>query len=347
MIPPAANPPSTQLAGRNLIVVIGIDHYEHWRPLGNAVSDASGARSLFLRLGFEDVVPPLLDAKATRAALDALVNDDLAALRPDDSLVVFYAGHGGARAHDLHGQPVKSGHLIPVDAAVDRISTWINLEAWLRAVSVLPPRHVLVILDACYSGIALDPVIRWRDEGGPPTAPLATLQARSSRRIITSALDDERALDTGPVPGHSLFTGAVIEALTGGIASAAGVVTGSELGVWVRQRVRTYPRAQQTPDFGAFDHDKRGEIMIPLLHGAAGASPPDEHRQARSPSEPARVAFADAVSDPGTVIPASVTDRPPRVAARLYQALQRERDWLLIVALLLVAAGFATIARSC
>src|SRR5215510_6943147 len=72
-------------AGRNVIAVIGIDHYHHWQRLSNAVRDATGAASLFRRLGFEEVTAPLLDERATGKAIQSLVTDDLIALGPDDS----------------------------------------------------------------------------------------------------------------------------------------------------------------------------------------------------------------------------------------------------------------------
>jgi nucleoside phosphorylase len=78
-------------------------------------------------------------------------------------------------------------------------------------------------------------------------------------------LDDQLALDNGPLPGHSLFTGCLIEALTGGLASSKHEsITGSELGLYVQNRVRTYPNSSQTPDFGTFDFDDRGELVISL-----------------------------------------------------------------------------------
>lgn len=253
--------------GRNVIAAIGIDGYQRWPRLGNAVRDAMGALQLFQRLGFESVTEPLLDHRATGGALQALVTDDLAGLGPDDSLVLFYAGHGGMRQHHLGDRMVRTGYLIPVDAsdAPGKVSTWIELEGWLRAVALLPARHVLVILDACHSGIALDPAIRWRDVSWVGEAPLPTLNARRSRRIITSALDDQLACDGGPVRGHSLFTGCLIEALTGGLrARHGGVATGSELGAYLQRRVESYPGSSQTPDFGAFAFDDRGEMLIPV-----------------------------------------------------------------------------------
>jgi len=279
-------------AGRNVIAVIGIDRYHHWPRLGNAVNDAMGAAAVFQRLGFEQLTAPLVDDAATGKAIQSLVTDDLKMLGPDDSLVLFYAGHGGTRRHPLGDKVVKTGYLIPVDASdsPDRVSTWVDLEGWLRTVSLLPARHILVVLDACHSGIALDPIIKWRDIGTWQDVPLPTLQVRRSRRIITSALDDQLTLDSGPVHGHSLFTGCLIEGLTEGLRRGGRrVATGSALGLYVQQRVQTYPHSQQTPDFGTFAFDDRGEMVFPLvIEPASYAGPESASAASASPSPSAR-----------------------------------------------------------
>jgi len=173
--------------GRNVISVIGIDRYHHWPRLSNAVNDARGAVALFERLGFTQVLDPLLDERATGKAIHELVTDELRALGPEDSLVLFYAGHGGTERHRLDEQEIKTGYLIPVDASgsPNKVSTWIELDSWLRAVALLPAKHILVILDACHSGIALGPILKWRDVVSWQETPLPALQARRSRRIIT------------------------------------------------------------------------------------------------------------------------------------------------------------------
>lgn len=110
---------------------------------------------------------------------------------------------------------------------------------------------------------------------------------RQSRRIITSALDDQVALDSGPVHGHSLFTGCLIEALTDGIKkSGRRVTTGSELGLYVQGRVQTYPGSTQTPDFGTFTFDDRGEMIIPLSIESPQGDPIDLEPDARSGDGP-------------------------------------------------------------
>lgn len=293
--------------GRSVVAVIGIDRYAHWPKLANAVADAAGIARLFAQLGFSEVVPPLLDAEATGAALRRLVTDDLARLSPDDSLVLFFAGHGHTHSAQLGGASVKTGYLVPVDAERPggQVATLIRLDSWLSDVSRLPPRHILVIVDACHSGIALGSLVRWR-AAVPPVGTLDELQRRLSRRIITSALDDQRALDSGPYPQHSLFTGCLIEGLQGGLAGRGKqVATGSEIALYVQHRVSTYPNSTQTPDFGALELDDRGELVVPI----AATLPPVE---------------AEAI-------------RPSRALTKPVPPSRRRRPWL--VALLGIAAA--------
>lgn len=263
--------------GRSVIAVIGIDHYLAWTRLENAVSDAAAVSRLFRRLGFDEVTRPLLDDAATGEALRRLVSDDLAQLSPDDSLVLFFAGHGHTHTAHFGDVSVKTGCVIPVDGARPHghvASSWLRLDTWLSDIARLPPRHILVIVDACHSGISLAAAHRWRAEGPCPAEELTALQARRSRRIITSALDDQRAMDGGPYPGHSLFTGCLIEALSGGLAvRGQRVATGGELGLYLQQRVRSYPPLTQTPDFGAFELDNRGDLVLPLEPEDSTAGP--------------------------------------------------------------------------
>ena len=82
--------------GHHYVVVIGIDHYQNWPVLGTAVSDATGfAKLLTGQFGFEYAVEPLTEQGATRDNINSLIDDDLRnRLKPEDDLVIFFAGHG-------------------------------------------------------------------------------------------------------------------------------------------------------------------------------------------------------------------------------------------------------------
>lgn len=268
-----------ETGGGNLYVaVVGIDCYGAWPKLQRAVSDARGARDAFVKLGFKEFRPALFDETATGATLQRLVTDDLRELGSEDSLVVFFAGHGHTVTKPYpDGTISKRGYLVPVDAGPlgTSVGALVSLDSWLHDLAHLSPKHILVVIDACHSGIALNQVIRWRGEDVRSTEPLAKLRARRSRRIITSALDNELAMDSGPIEGHSLFTGCLIEALTGGLKARTGypMATGSELALHVQRRVSSFPASRQTPDFGALELDDRGELVIDLSEPPATAQP--------------------------------------------------------------------------
>jgi len=277
---PVGSDEHKEVDGRRCIAVIGIDRYRTWNPLRNAVGDARGVLAAFEYLGFVSAVEPMIDDAATGDAIRRLATDDLRTrLDKNESLVVFFAGHGHTEAREFaDGGTVKTGYLIPVDAErpAGRRSTWLHLESWLGDIALLPPRHILVILDSCHSGIALDCDTRSRGYGARSSDSTDPLRTRRSRRVITSALDNQRAMDGGPIAGHSLFTGWLIEALRGGMVARTGdsLVTGSEIGHYVRRRVREYTCEQQTPDIGTLELDDRGELFVSLPKPGIGSAHP-------------------------------------------------------------------------
>jgi hypothetical protein len=121
-------------SGRDMIVVVGIDRYRSWPRLANAVNDAKGVLELFTGLGFEAVVPPLLQEKATADAMRRFVADNVAALSQSDNLLLFYAGHGHTNVRTFEdGTSVKTGYVVAADADEPGGSTagWLRLDAWL------------------------------------------------------------------------------------------------------------------------------------------------------------------------------------------------------------------------
>jgi len=263
--------------------VIGIDRYQRWNRLNNAVGDARGVLAAFEDLGFVPVVAPLLDEAATGDAIRCIPGGLAPVLDANDSLVVFFAGHGHTTtARFPDGVPVPKGYLIPVDAdpAGDgrewRDRTWQRVEPWLTTIAELPPRHILVILDSCHSGIALGRDIHHRGRGVRSDGAPVPVHERRSRRVFTSALDDQRAMDGGPIPGHSVFTGCLIEALRDagtwhGGASAVGI---GEIAEYVRRRVREYSDSRQVPGLGLLEFDDCGELMLSRKRPHAASQPP-------------------------------------------------------------------------
>ena len=250
--------------GRSLVVVIGINEYVHQQKLKNAVQDAIGLQQTLIdKLGFSAPIPPLLNEVATRGAIFSLIEDRLyEVVEENDSLIIFFAGHGQTRVRKVGNHTIETGYLIPVDAA-QSWSDYVEIDPFLRSLSALPARHILVILDSCHSGFALGQAVN--DYRGTENYEKA-LNSKISRRVITSARRDELALDNGPIPGHSLFTGTLIDGFNWGKADtdSNGLITSSELGLFIQQQVVKESKSKQTPDFGSFGVDDRGEMVISL-----------------------------------------------------------------------------------
>jgi TPR repeat protein len=265
--------------GHHYVVAIGIDHYQNWPVLSTAVNDAVGfAKLLTSQFGFEYGAEPLTEKNATRDSIDSLIDDDLRAkLRPEDDLVIFFAGHGTTRNDKVGDQTQSVGFLVPYEARApgqnEHWSDYINIEELLRVVSTLPSQHVLVILDSCHSGMALG--ARFTSNRADTRFQQDMLRA-VSRKVISSAGGDQLAADTGPVTGHSLFTGILIQGLTSGKADAfgQGFITATQLGAYAQHEVGVAQGSRQTPLFGAFDLDAGGELIIPLGAGSTAAANP-------------------------------------------------------------------------
>ncbi|MBD2778127.1 caspase family protein [Iningainema tapete] len=262
--------PSPVKQGRLVVVVIGINEYEHFDRLSNAVNDARKIQEVLINeFNFITLVQPLFDRDATKDAIDALVEDQLpSVLNNDDSLLLFFAGHGCTQKKviDECSETIEIGYIVPVDAQYKAWSSYIRLSEWLGCIAELPAKHILVIIDACHSGCALgNAKQRYRHEGKWRYE--QDLYKRRSRKIITSALGDQVALDgNGPIYGHSLFTGHLINGLRTREADTDdnSIVTARELGLFVQQQVAQATKSSQTPDFGSFYLDEGGELVIAL-----------------------------------------------------------------------------------
>jgi TPR repeat protein len=262
--------------GHHYVVAIGIDHYRNWPVLGTAVSDATGfARLLTSQFGFEYAAEPLTEKSATRDNINSLIDDDLRnRLKPEDDLIIFFAGHGTTRNDKVGDETQSSGFLVPFEArapgAIDFWSDYLNIEEFLRKVSSLPSEHILVILDSCHSGMAL---------GSKFTTSRADTRFQNdmlrkvSRTVITSAQGDQLAADNGPLAEHSLFTGLMMQGLITGRADGygQGFITATQLGAYTQHEVGVQEGSKQTPLFGGFDLDGGGELIIPLGAGVAAS----------------------------------------------------------------------------
>jgi len=144
------SPSGAKVKGNQWLFVIGIDTYINWPRLKTAVSDAKSVRDVLLsRYYFDkDHLIELYDEQATRRNILGRLRFLAKKARKDDSLVIFYAGHG-------HLDSItKAGSWIPVGSGVEDTSAWItnhDIKNYLR-VDAIKAKHILLISDSCFSG---------------------------------------------------------------------------------------------------------------------------------------------------------------------------------------------------
>ncbi len=186
---------------RKIAVVVGIDQYADARipRLANSVRDAQAvAQRLETALGYETVVLE----NPTKAALFRVLNRLTAESSPQDSVVLYYAGHG-----ELVPQ-TGLGYWQPSDADATRPETWVSNSDINRVLRGIGASQVALVSDSCFSGSL---VSETRIRGISPTQDPAALLARRAAVVMSSG-GNEPVADAGR-NGHSPFAFSLMQAL--------------------------------------------------------------------------------------------------------------------------------------
>lgn len=238
-------------------IVVGIDHYRFAPPLSYAENDAAAISTILSsKLGFpKNQVIALTNKEATKESiLREYINLHTKA-HHDDRVLFFFAGHG----HTVKGNKGQVGYLVPVDGDVNNLSSLIRWDDITRNAELIQAKHICFIMDACYSGLALQRVIT------PGTRRFLTdILQRPSRQVITAGKADQTVADGGGDSGqNSIFTGHLLEGLNGAAANGEGVLTAGTLMAWVYQKVGQHPSSSQTPHYGHIEGDGDFVFLTP------------------------------------------------------------------------------------
>ncbi len=212
-----------------------------------AVADAHAVADALISLfGFQPRrIARLTDETATRSRIEAVLESQLgnpAKVGKDDRVVIFLAGHGVNRSNE------DGGYFAPVDASRSHWENFIAFDHLTEMVEALPAKHVMLIIDACYSGPNL--------MRGISDRVAEDFIARPTRQILTAGRADEMVMDGGGPGGqHSIFTSYLLEGLGGKAADERGLLVGSSLITYVTQGVSHDQRARQTPVGGWLSGD--------------------------------------------------------------------------------------------
>lgn len=256
-VPAAEKSTVTPGYGNSWAIVIGIDDYAKWPKLQYAARDAQGVRQTLIdKFGFAPQrVVSLKNGEATRAGILAAFHDTLAhgEVQKNDRIFVFFAGHGATRklssGRDL-------GYIVPVDSDPKQFATdAIPMTEIQNIAESLSAKHVLFVMDACYSGLGLT-------RGGGSNSFLRDNAKRIGRQMLTAGGTDQLVADGGP-NGHSVFTWTLLQGLAGkGDLNGDGLITATELAAYIAPAVAGV--SNQTPAFGSLPGSEGGDFVFEL-----------------------------------------------------------------------------------
>ena len=227
-------------------LIIGINDYENVPDLHYAVEDALAIKNMLINeFNFSrNNVRVLIDKEATQSNINREMSKLLKSAGVNDRVVFYFAGHGETEALGL--EEVATGFLMPSDADVENLYfSAIPMEDLRNVSKFSKAKHMLFLVDACYSGLA---AVNTRGLSTNSPNYIDKITQENARQIITAGQKDEKVLEKDEWE-HSAFTKNLISGLKDKKANSNGddFITGSELGFYLQEKVSLDTENSQTP----------------------------------------------------------------------------------------------------
>lgn len=227
-------------------LIIGVNEYksEEITDLYEPVQDAMTLRQVLLNnYQFTDDKTILLENPTRADVLNSLEN--LAnSIKANDSLLIFYAGHG------YWDEKFKQGYWLPADARQKTKTSWISNATIRDYIYGIKTKHTLLIADACFSG----GLFRTRGAFQAETKLESTLFQMTSRKAITSGTLTE-------VPDDSVFMKYLVKNLE---SNQSRYLTSQELFSKFKIAVLNNSPLNQVPQYGVVQGagDEGGDFIF-------------------------------------------------------------------------------------
>ena len=134
--------------GSYFALIIGINDYVDNKipDLKTAVADAEAVNKILKdRYGFKSI-KIIKNKQATKKAIDKAFREKIDFLGENDSLLIYFAGHG-----EIDRQ-VGGGWWIPSDAKLGDVTSYFDNIMVQKYLKAMKARHILLVSDSCYSG---------------------------------------------------------------------------------------------------------------------------------------------------------------------------------------------------
>ncbi len=240
---------------KSFALVIGIDRYTGgWPRLTHAVSDAEAVAKELERQGFEVILKTDLGSDKLQRTIADFVYER--GHNAEARLLIWYAGHG----HTIG----EEAYLVPADAPLPGTADWqfrrtaLSMRDFGKFMHEARSKHVLAIFNSCFSGSVFETS---RALENPAITRATSLPVRE---MISSGEADQTVSDDGTF--RKLFVDALRGLEPTADANRDGYITGSELGLFLADKVTSLTQNRQSPRFGkmrAYGLD-RGDFVFQI-----------------------------------------------------------------------------------
>jgi len=232
--------------GKYFALIIGVKEYgsSDIPSLDHPLDDAQMISDLITSAYMFDPENVILlknpDQERVIDALDNLSNR----VGNNDSLLIFYAGHG------YWDEKMKQGFWLPSDARMKSRVKWLSNSTVRDYINGIKSRHTLLIADACFSG----GIFKTRSVDTGAIRAAQELQKFPSRKAMTSGALKE-------VPDHSVFVEYLVKRLK---ENRERFVSSEQLFSSMRQAVINNSPNAQVPQFGEIREtgDEGGDFVF-------------------------------------------------------------------------------------
>lgn len=221
-------------------LLVGVsDYINGWPDLPNTIRDCSKIKEVLLKQGFQvTVIENPTKEKLQNAIRQFMFTHGI---DPENRMLFYFAGHGHTVRMAYGGE---LGYIVPADAPLPYqnqaafMDNAISMQDFENQARQIQAKHVLYFFDSCFSGsiFALSRAI--------PQA-ISEKINNPVRQFIVSGTEDEE------VPDESVFAAQLVTAINGeGDLTKDGYITGTELGLFLQDKVEKYSNATQHPQYG-------------------------------------------------------------------------------------------------
>ena len=186
-------------------LIIGNSEYKHWDNLVSPTNDIDVIAAVLKdKYNFE---VPILLKNADKASIEEAFFKMNKILTEDDYLLIYYAGHGDKNPS------IQKAYWIPTNAGSSFDRNWISTSFVTEMIGTFKAKHVLLMVDSCYSGLLKGSNTNLTVvDGDTNDAVFLTKLLNRKTRLFISSGSDEPVLDTSD-DKHSWFAKKFLELL--------------------------------------------------------------------------------------------------------------------------------------